>query len=100
MSCLQHDGCFSHIQYQVRYYCNISNWLGEPGGTRTLDPKIKSLVLYQLSYGLASCALERQAVAAVKRRAPTDHGSDYLWPRLRFGVGRQLRPNDAVRISD
>src|SRR4051812_29598201 len=25
---------------------------GEPGGTRTHDPKIKSLVLYQLSYGL------------------------------------------------
>jgi hypothetical protein len=27
--------------------------LGEPGGIRTHDPKIKSLVLYQLSYGLA-----------------------------------------------
>ncbi len=27
---------------------------GEPGGTRTHDPKIKSLVLYQLSYGLAA----------------------------------------------
>ena len=27
--------------------------LGEPGGTRTHGPKIKSLVLYQLSYGLA-----------------------------------------------
>jgi hypothetical protein len=26
---------------------------GEPGGIRTHDPKIKSLVLYQLSYGLA-----------------------------------------------
>ena len=25
---------------------------GEPAGTRTLGPKIKSLVLYQLSYGL------------------------------------------------
>jgi hypothetical protein len=24
----------------------------EPGGTRTHDPKIKSLVLYRLSYGL------------------------------------------------
>ena len=26
--------------------------IGEPGGIRTHDPKIKSLVLYQLSYGL------------------------------------------------
>jgi hypothetical protein len=26
--------------------------LGEPGGIRTHGPKIKSLVLYQLSYGL------------------------------------------------
>lgn len=29
---------------------------GEPGGTRTHDPMIKSHVLYQLSYGLASGA--------------------------------------------
>ena len=29
------------------------DFLGEPGGIRTHDPKIKSLVLYQLSYGLA-----------------------------------------------
>jgi hypothetical protein len=28
-------------------------YVGEPGGTRTHDPKIKSLVLYHLSYGLA-----------------------------------------------
>ena len=27
--------------------------IGEPGGTRTHGPKIKSLVLYHLSYGLA-----------------------------------------------
>ena len=27
--------------------------IGEPGGNRTHDPKIKSLVLYRLSYGLA-----------------------------------------------
>jgi hypothetical protein len=27
--------------------------IGEPGGNRTHDPKIKSLVLYQLSYRLA-----------------------------------------------
>ena len=28
------------------------DFLGEPGGNRTHDPKIKSLVLYRLSYGL------------------------------------------------
>ena len=32
----------------------LIDFLGEPGGNRTHDPKIKSLVLYQLSYGLAS----------------------------------------------
>jgi hypothetical protein len=30
---------------------------GEPGGTRTHGPKIKSLVLYQLSYGLTRAGL-------------------------------------------
>ena len=25
---------------------------GDPGGTRTLDPNIKSVMLYQLSYGI------------------------------------------------
>jgi hypothetical protein len=29
-----------------------SGWLGEPAGTRTQDPLIKSQVLYRLSYGL------------------------------------------------
>jgi hypothetical protein len=32
---------------------NLLRFLGEPGGIRTHGPKIKSLVLYQLSYGLA-----------------------------------------------
>ena len=36
---------------------NETTWDGEPEGNRTLDPKIKSLVLYQLSYGLAKAAL-------------------------------------------
>ena len=30
---------------------------GEPGGNRTHDPKIKSLVLYRLSYGLTWAAI-------------------------------------------
>src|SRR6185312_399873 len=38
---------------------------GEPGGIRTHDPKIKSLVLYQLSYRLVR-ALERQPAPRVK----------------------------------
>src|SRR5712692_9482872 len=35
---------------------NVARLLGEPGGTRTHDPLIKSQVLYRLSYGLrAAC---------------------------------------------
>jgi hypothetical protein len=30
--------------------------VGEPAGTRTQDPVIKSHVLYRLSYGLSRCA--------------------------------------------
>ena len=37
-----------------------AGWVGEPGGIRTHGPKIKSLVLYQLSYGLPA-RFERQA---------------------------------------
>ena len=33
------------------------DFIGEPGGTRTHGPKIKSLVLYQLSYGLTRAGL-------------------------------------------
>src|SRR5690242_6939756 len=33
--------------------------VGEPGGTRTRDPMIKSHVLYRLSYGLVRCATMR-----------------------------------------
>ena len=32
----------------------ILDFAGEPGGIRTHDPMIKSHVLYQLSYGLAT----------------------------------------------
>ncbi len=45
-------------------------YFGEPGGTRTLDPKIKSLVLYRLSYGLVPprrlAGFERYLASAVK----------------------------------
>jgi hypothetical protein len=31
----------------------VFDFIGEPGGTRTRDPMIKSHVLYRLSYGLS-----------------------------------------------
>ena len=42
-------GDFLRLDFAKKSYIQ----LGEPGGIRTHDPKIKSLVLYQLSYGLA-----------------------------------------------
>jgi hypothetical protein len=46
---------------------DTSQSYGEPGGIRTHDPKIKSLVLYQLSYRLSVCGgVERHGRAEVK----------------------------------
>src|ERR1700752_3362877 len=39
------------------------SYFGEPGGTRTHGPKIKSLVLYHMSYGLAQRLRTPSAVA-------------------------------------
>ena len=39
-----------HRRHVSTYVSNRD--VGEPGGTRTRDPMIKSHVLYQLSYGL------------------------------------------------
>jgi hypothetical protein len=47
--------------------------IGEPGGIRTHDPKIKSLVLYHLSYGLAGI-FERHAGPGVKQDPRDKHG--------------------------
>ena len=50
-------------------------YFGEPGGTRTHGPKIKSLVLYHLSYGLtpsdtdAFCTPPRR-MSSPRGRAP------------------------------
>ena len=33
---------------KIRYFC-------DPSGARTQDPNIKSVVLYQLSYGISVC---------------------------------------------
>ena len=41
------NGGHGAVQYQ-----SAGNDGGEPGGTRTRDPMIKSHVLYRLSYGL------------------------------------------------
>ena len=43
---------------ELRWFIDLH---GEPGGTRTHDPMIKSHVLYQLSYGLAAPAGRRAA---------------------------------------
>ena len=64
-------------------------FLGEPGGIRTHGPKIKSLVLYQLSYGLAG-GVERHAPLPVKHRRRLG------WPL--FYVGRHPHVDDLVRI--
>ena len=37
----------------AKYYQQAFDFIGEPAGTRTQDPVIKSHVLYRLSYGLA-----------------------------------------------
>ena len=62
-------------------------YFGEPGGTRTHDPKIKSLVLYHLSYGLPA-ALKRQAATrpTAARRRQLLH------------VGRDPHVHDPVRV--
>ena len=59
----------------------INNLLGEPGGTRTHDPKIKSLVLYRLSYGL------------------TYRSNSANWaPRSTFDVSSHPHVHDSVRV--
>ncbi len=45
--------------------------VGEPGGTRTHDPEIKSLLLYRLSYRLAA-----SPVAECQRRAKPEAAID------------------------
>ena len=39
----------------IRHFCLM---IGDPGGTRTHDPLIKSQLLYQLSYGVAIVIFE------------------------------------------
>jgi hypothetical protein len=39
----------------------------EPGGTRTHDPKIKSLVLYRLSYGLPRALNDKKRAGSTGR---------------------------------
>src|SRR6266536_268089 len=46
----------NHLCAFTAYSLEIQHITGEPGGTRTHDPLIKSQVLYRLSYGLrAAC---------------------------------------------
>ncbi len=69
---------------------------GEPAGTRTRDPLIKSQMLYRLSYGLSACRPYGRACAKVniKGRWP-------LWPknimsRLRRPGSRSLNPGHCL----
>jgi hypothetical protein len=49
---------------------------GEPAGTRTRDPLIKSQMLYRLSYGLSACRPYGSACAKVNIK-----GRRALWPK-------------------
>ena len=42
---------------QTAHYKSFGFPTGDPGGTRTHDPLIKSQLLYQLSYGVIVCSI-------------------------------------------
>ena len=42
---------------QTAHYKSFGFPQGDPGGTRTHDPLIKSQLLYQLSYGVIVCSI-------------------------------------------
>ena len=42
---------------QTAHYKSFGFPFGDPGGTRTHDPLIKSQLLYQLSYGVIVCSI-------------------------------------------
>ena len=42
---------------QTAHYKSFGFPFGDPGGARTLDPLIKSQLLYQLSYGVIVCSI-------------------------------------------
>ena len=42
---------------QTAHYKSFGFPFGDPGGTRTHDPLIKSQLLYQLSYGVSVCSI-------------------------------------------
>ena len=46
----------------------VSNW-SDPGGARTLDPLIKSQLLYQLSYGVIVCSIATAKVLLFSKPA-------------------------------
>ena len=50
----------------------VAGCFGGPAGIRTLDPKIKSLVLYQLSY--------RPTVPNARDPAPVSRGAAFCLP--------------------
>ena len=43
----------------IEIFLYVLNYQSDPGGTRTLDPLIKSQLLYQLSYGVKFLRAQR-----------------------------------------
>ena len=46
------------MQYKKEITNESNLFLCDPAGARTQDPNIKSVVLYQLSYGISVCQSE------------------------------------------
>ena len=51
------EGCIK--KRNLRKYLSYRGFFCDPRGARTLDPQIKSLLLYQLSYGVIVNGLQR-----------------------------------------
>ena len=60
---------------------------GEPAGTRTQDPRLKRALLYQLSYGLAGGAIEREMDPCFRQAADSKLTQRRFWLQRR---GRRM----------
>lgn len=68
----------------------ISWGYGGPGGARTHDPKIKSLVLYQLSYRPTPAALNAKPRRRSRRSAPCRLPRQYVRKIRSISVGSRV----------
>ena len=80
--------CATHVQdetlktaWRLYFWLQYLNLLGERGGTRTLDPMIKSHVLYRLSYALTHLN------SGSRRQRVNPHLGIVLQPALCRGQG-------------